>query len=110
MNYLVPALVSLCCALISGWYAYREFNQRTESCRDLAFSALTALGLAVALFVMFGFWRLLDGTDLSSYLFPDMPVRRGERGIYIVYILASYGVGTGGIAALLRLNGRCPQV
>ena len=110
LNYLVPIVLCICCALASGWYGLRSFNKSDESCRDLFYSALTGLGLAVGLFSLFGFWSLLDGANVISYLFPDMPVRRGQRGIYLVYMLGSYGIGTMASAVFLRLTGRCSQV
>ena len=73
-------------------------------------ASVTGLGLAVGLFSLFGFWSLLDGANVISYLFPDMPVRRGQRGIYLVYMLGSYGIGTMASAVFLRLTGRCSQV
>jgi len=110
LNYLVPIVLSFCCALASGWYGLRSFKESDESCRDLLYSALTGLGLAVGVFLLFSFWSLLDGESFISYLFPDMPVRRAQRGIYLVYVLGSYGIGTLASAVFLRLTGRCSQV
>ena len=110
LNYLVPIVLSIGCALASSWYGLRSFKKGDESCSDLLYAALTGLGLAVGLFSLFGFWSLLDGASVISYLFPDMPVHRGQRGIYLVYVLGSYGIGTLASAVFLRLTGRCSQV